>query len=158
MAYDRDAAVRYAHEWVYRRNPKYYDFSEPWGDCTNFVSQAFLAGGAPQEFSDNGWYYRSADDRAPAWTSVQHLYEYLTRGKAKGLRGEVIDLAQAQPGDLIQLSFKPDDWGHSLLIVHVGENPDPSNVLIAAHSNDNDFRPLATYTRAIAHRVLRIEV
>lgn len=34
--YDRAAAVAYAHTWAYRRNPRYYNYEELGGDCTNF--------------------------------------------------------------------------------------------------------------------------
>jgi hypothetical protein len=43
--YDRDGAVSYAHYWAFLRNPNYYDFSAPYGDCTNFVSQSIHHGG-----------------------------------------------------------------------------------------------------------------
>ncbi|MDR1408821.1 MAG: amidase domain-containing protein [Oscillospiraceae bacterium] len=156
MSYDRRAAVRYAHEWVYRRNPQYYDFSELGGDCTNFVSQALFAGGISMDKTPDGWYYRSPDDRAPAWTSVGKLYEYGTRKKSKGLTLTEIPLEQVQVGDIIQLSFRRGEWGHSLFVVHAGNPPDASNVLIAAHSNDNNFRPLSTYGRAIEYRALQV--
>lgn len=42
--YNREAAVKYAVEWAYRRNQEYYDFEQIGGDCTNFVSQCILAG------------------------------------------------------------------------------------------------------------------
>ena len=73
--YDRDAAVRYAHRWAYRRNPAYFDFSELGGDCTNFVSQCIYAGSGVMNFTPTyGWYYINAQNRAPAWTGVQYLY------------------------------------------------------------------------------------
>ncbi|MDR3344667.1 MAG: amidase domain-containing protein [Oscillospiraceae bacterium] len=156
MPYNREAAVRYAHEWVYRRNPKYYDFSQIGGDCTNFISQALFAGGIPMDKKPDGWYYRSPDDRAPAWSSVSKLYEYGTRKKSNGMTLTEIPPAEIQIGDVIQLSFRQGEWGHSLLVVRAGDSPDESNVLIAAHSNDNDFRPLGSYVRAIAHRALRV--
>ena len=42
--YDRKAAVLYAHQWAYGRNPAYYDYEELGGDCTNFASQCIFAG------------------------------------------------------------------------------------------------------------------
>ena len=39
MEYNRANAVAYAKKWAYGRNPKYYDFSDLGGDCTNFASQ-----------------------------------------------------------------------------------------------------------------------
>ena len=47
-AYDRAAAVAYAHRWAYGRNPRYYDFENIGGDCTNFASQVLFAGSGVQ--------------------------------------------------------------------------------------------------------------
>ena len=44
IPYDREAAVRYAHRWAYGRNPRFYNFDELGGDCTNFASQYLYAG------------------------------------------------------------------------------------------------------------------
>lgn len=58
MEYDRTAAVEYAHNWAYLRNPAYGKFDEMGGDCTNFVSQCLYAGcGVMNEQPDTGWYY-----------------------------------------------------------------------------------------------------
>jgi hypothetical protein len=44
--YDRQKAVQYAADWWDKFNePKYEDYSDPNGDCANFVSQCLLAGG-----------------------------------------------------------------------------------------------------------------
>lgn len=42
--YDRAAAVAYARKWAVGRNPKFYDFNDIGGDCTNFASQCIYAG------------------------------------------------------------------------------------------------------------------
>ena len=44
--YNREAALEYAKEWAFSRNPQFYDFENIGGDCTNFASQVLLAGGA----------------------------------------------------------------------------------------------------------------
>ena len=44
IPYDRSAAVTYAHRWAFGRNPRYYNFDELGGDCTNFASQCLYAG------------------------------------------------------------------------------------------------------------------
>ena len=75
--YDREAALRYAHRWAYERNPEYYDFDGLGGDCTNFVSQVLAAGGAEQNYSQNGWYFNSINNRSPSWSGVNELYEFL---------------------------------------------------------------------------------
>lgn len=44
--YDRNAAVAYARKYADYPNPEYQDQYNNGGDCTNFVSQALIAGGA----------------------------------------------------------------------------------------------------------------
>lgn len=40
IPYDRRAAVAYAHQWAYGRNPDFYDYEEIGGDCTNLPPSA----------------------------------------------------------------------------------------------------------------------
>ncbi|HIS96851.1 MAG TPA: amidase domain-containing protein, partial [Candidatus Scatomorpha pullistercoris] len=79
LGYDRQRAVAYARRWAYSRNPLFYNFTGIGGDCTNFISQCLLAGCCVMNCTPTfGWYYRNASDRAPAWTGVQYLYNFLT--------------------------------------------------------------------------------
>ncbi|MBU2713424.1 amidase domain-containing protein [Zooshikella harenae] len=50
--YDRNAAIDYAYAWWDKRNPNYPDFGD--NDCTNFISQAMIAGGFSQVGSGDG--------------------------------------------------------------------------------------------------------
>ena len=93
-----------------------------------------------------GWDYIGPDQKAPAWTGVPYLYNFLTRkGPSVGPIGEPCGLEQLRQGDLIQLSFKGTEFQHSPIVVSVGNPATPENVLIAAHSYDADNRPLSTY-------------
>lgn len=145
--YDRDAAVTYAHTWAYRRNPIYYDFSSIGGDCTNFASQCIYAGAGVMNFTPTyGWYYRSAGDRTPSWTGVQYLYDFLTRNLGPGPFASEVSLRQLEPGDVVQLAFtRTDRYEHTPVVVRV-DSPTLAGILVAAHSNDADFRPLSTYS------------
>ena len=50
-------------------NPKYYNFQNIGGDCTNFASQVLYAGSGIMNYTPTfGWYYINVNDRAPAWT------------------------------------------------------------------------------------------
>ena len=49
--YDREAAVLYAHQWAYGRNPLFYDYEHLGGDCTNFASQCIYAGSGVMNFT-----------------------------------------------------------------------------------------------------------
>ena len=145
--YDRDAAVRYAHRWAFSRNPAFYDFSELGGDCTNFVSQCIYAGSGVMNFTPTyGWYYINAQNRAPAWTGVQYLHNFLLRSNDSiGPRAVLADLEDMRPGDVIQLSFQGTEYQHTALVVAALGLKLPNTVLVAAHSMDTDYRPLSTY-------------
>ncbi len=49
------------------------------------------------------------------------------------------------PGDFLQLGHANGTFYHSPFIVHVGNPVSPSTILVAAHTYDADWRPLATY-------------
>ena len=145
--YDRQAAVQYAHRWAYGRNPAYYDYENLGGDCTNFASQCVFAGSRIMNFTPTfGWYYIDANQKAPAWTGVQYLWNFLTRKTfSVGPVGEPCRIADLRPGDIVQLSFKGQTFHHSPVVVSVGASATLDNVLIAAHSYDALDRPLSTY-------------
>ena len=158
MPYDRNAAVAYAHQWAFKRNPAYMNFTGIGGDCTNFVSQCLHAGGAPMNYApDIGWYYSSPQNRAAAWTGVEHLHHFLTGQRTQGpyavpMRPELLLI-----GDIVQLSFRPDVFSHTVIIVATKGTDNLRDILVAAHTDDSDYRPLSTYW-AIARRFLHIEV
>ena len=146
LPYDREAAVTYAHTWAYRRNPAFYDFSAIGGDCTNFASQCIYAGAGVMNFTPTfGWFYRSANDRTPSWTGVQFLYDFLTRNLGTGPFATEVSLNRLEPGDVVQLAIDQDiRYQHTPVVVRV-DSPTLTGILVAAHSNDVDFRPLSTY-------------
>ena len=143
QVYDRAAAVSYAHQWAMGRNPAYYNFEELGGDCTNFASQVLYAGAGVMDFRPvYGWFYRSLNDRAPAWTSVEYLHQYLTREtQTPGPMAVEVTEGELEPGDLVQLNMTGERYQHTPVVVAVGRE-----VLVAAHSLDSDFRPLSTYS------------
>lgn len=153
-AYLRARAVAYAERWALSRNPLFYDFAGSGGDCTNFVSQCILAGCCTMNFTPTwGWYFRTAADRAPAWTSVEYLYDFLTGAPAFaaenggiGPYGREVPQQQARIGDVVQLSDSTGDYYHSLLVTAVL----PDELLLSAHTNDALNRPLSSYEYAAA--------
>lgn len=145
--YDRQAAVAYAHRWAYHRNPNFYNFDKLGGDCTNFASQCLYAGAQVMDYTPTfGWYYNNPNSRAPAWTGVEFFYNYLTRKQVRpGPVGEEADPGQVRPGDFVQLSFSNSVFSHNPVVVAVGSPPLPENILVAAHTEDADNRPLSSY-------------
>lgn len=145
-AYDREKAVAYAREWAFSRNPRYYAFDNIGGDCTNFASQALYAGSGVMNFSDElGWFYISVNNRSPSWTGTEYFYNFLTRNQSVGPVGVQADVYGIEPGDFAQISFNGQRFAHTVVILSVGENPSPENILIAAHTVDSLDRPLSTY-------------
>ena len=140
--YDRNAAVRYAARWALSRNPAYYDYSNIGGDCTNFASQCLYAGSGVMDYTETyGWYYIDANRKAPAWTGVEYLYQYLVREEQRpGPMAVLVSENEIQRGDLIQLSFNGVTFGHTPVVLATRPQ-----IYVAAHSEDSFMRPLDTY-------------
>lgn len=147
LPYDRTAALEYAHKWAYGRNPAYYDYEELGGDCTNFASQCLYAGVGVMNYAPTfGWYYIDANRKAPAWTGVPYFFNFMTRKEIDpGPFGVESRLEGVLPGDFVQFRFTKEIFGHTPIIVQMGDPPTLENTLIAAHSYDADYRPLSTY-------------
>jgi hypothetical protein len=170
-AYDGLGAAEYADYWYDRINPAYYNFHPLGGDCTNFVSQAMYeknSNGIPYGVypyggnsimtsvcdlkgnCDGGWYYVSLTYRAPAWTGVGQLFEFLVTYKDNwnaGPFGEEVfpditnnNFQGLYLGDIIQYDWEPDKtYNHSVIIDgFINQIP-----LVASHS---DFFRDAPYT------------
>lgn len=150
IPYDRNAVLAYARTWAYSRNPAYYDFSAIGGDCTNFASQCLFAGcGVMNHTPELGWYYRSLNSRAPAWTGVEYFYRFLTAnavdngvGDGVGPFAVEVGIDELQIGDFVQLGKATGDFYHTPIVVGFsGET-----TLVAAHSYDAFNRPLSSYS------------
>lgn len=144
IPYDRNAAVAYARRWALGRNPRYYDFEEIGGDCTNFASQCVFAGAGVMNYTPvTGWYYVTASDRTASWTGVEYLYDFLTGNEGVGPYAVEVPQSQAQPGDIVQLGSSGGHFYHSPVIVAVRPR-----VLVCAHTYDALDRELASYVYA----------
>ena len=126
LPYQRDQALEYARIWAFKRNPAYLDFENLGGDCTNYASQCIYAGSNVMNPTPiYGWYYYSSSNRAPAWTGVRFLYQFLT----------------TNPGDIVQLGTSAGVFYHSPIIVGKSNG----EIYVAAHTYDAYMRPLSTY-------------
>lgn len=141
--YDRRAAVAYARRWAFSRNPKFYDFSNLGGDCTNFASQCVYAGSGVMNYTPVfGWYYINADNRTASWTGVEYFYNFLTGNKeGVGPFAEEVGANEIEVGDIIQLGRANGDFYHSPVVVGFSGG----QLLIAAHTYDALNRPINSY-------------
>ncbi|MBR2375323.1 MAG: amidase domain-containing protein, partial [Clostridia bacterium] len=145
VPYNRKNAVSYAKQWAFSRNPQYYDFSRLGGDCTNFASQCLFAGCQIMNFTPTfGWYYRSLNNRSPAWTGVTFFYRFLTDntttpiGDGAGPFAKETSIDELELGDFIQLGRREGEFYHTLLVVGFKSGVP----LVAAHTNDAFNRPI----------------
>lgn len=141
MRYNREEAVEYALKWALGRNPAYYNYDYLGGDCTNFVSQCLYAGIPQMNYRDFGWYYINANKKSPSWTGVKYLYEFLINNKYEGPRGKEINKHEIEVGDVIQLSFMDNIFGHTLIVTSL-ENRE---IRVCSHTIDSKNRLLSSY-------------
>ena len=141
-SYDRNLAVEYAKKWALKSNPNFYHFGGIGGDCTNFVSQCLLAGGAVMNYSQqNGWFYINSSNRSPSWTDVELFERFLTKNKGIGPFAELKNIEDLQLGDIIQLRQNLYRFNHSLIITKI-EN---GEIFVCAHSRDVKDFPLSSF-------------
>ncbi|GAA0723376.1 amidase domain-containing protein [Clostridium malenominatum] len=128
--YNRKAAVLYAKEYALKPNPKYRYFSleHTGGDCTNFVSQCLLAGGAPLIYNrEHSWWYNSKntanvmdDSWSLSWAIAHSFYWFLKVNEEKNLKGakgrEVKDVNLLELGDLVFFQNTKGTIYHSSII------------------------------------------
>lgn len=140
--YNRQKALNYTERWALKRNPRYLDFENLGGDCTNFASQCIYAGsGVMNPTEIFGWYYYSSSNRTASWTGVQYLYNFLVNNKGAGPYASEVTQNEAEPGDIVQLGRNNGEFYHSPVIVA----KDESEIYVAAHTFDAYMRPLSSY-------------
>ena len=127
--YLRDKAVEYALKYAITPNPDFrffYEYGDGGGDCTNFISQCLLAGGAPMAYDAWPWWYnnngtKQTDDDtwSVSWAVAHSLYWTLkSRGELKlaGIKAiEVSDISLLDMGDIIQYE-KDGNIYHTVII------------------------------------------
>ena len=136
--YDRQSAIEYAQKWALSSNPNFYHFGGIGGDCTNYISQCLLAGGAVMNYTK---YYENSNNRSPSWTSVQYLERFLINNSDIGPFAKIETINNLEVGDLIQIRQNPLIFNHTLIISKI-EN---GEIFVCAHSNDALNKPLKSY-------------
>ena len=111
MSYNRKKAVDYALKHALSPNPSFLYLSShisSGGNCTNFISQCLLAGGAEMSYSTNPWWYRQSSEGhswSVTWTVAHSLYWHIknnTHKNLKGIKAEIVGLpTELSLGDII---------------------------------------------------------
>lgn len=145
--YNRDVAVTYADQWALKRNPRYYDFNNIGGDCTNYCSQAIFAGTGKMNYHpSNGWYYIDGNNKSPSWTGVNFFYQFLVNNNSAGPVAREVRMHEIQIGDIIQVSFVQENmFNHSLVVVETGKIPNETNIKVDTHTDDQYHNSLTDY-------------
>lgn len=158
FTYDRLAAVKYAERWWNDYNPAFRKFDV---DCTNYISQCLLAGGATMHGApdrERGWWYQE-NNWSFSW-AVAHSMRWYLSGATSGLQGkEVSSAKELIPGDVICYDFEGDGrWDHTTIVVAKDANDMP---LVNAHTNNSRHRywtyeDSAAWTQNINYKFFRI--
>lgn len=142
IPYNRDAVLEYARKWAFARNPRYLNFDNMGGDCTNFASQCIYAGCGVMNYTPTlGWYYIDGNRRSPSWTGVKFLYNFLINNKDAGPYAVLVDSQDIQVGDIVQLGDANNHFYHTPVVTGVRNG----RIYVAAHTFDAYMRPLDTY-------------
>lgn len=142
--YSGSAAATYAKAWALSTNPSYPRYPN---DCTNFVSQAVLAGGwtmaggsCSDRTSDSAWWYGSSTCWYPSvrssytWAGAQNFYNFTASSGRGAHAANILDL---NIGDVLQMAFSGTHIGHSMVVTDKKDN----NIFLSYHTSDHLDEP-----------------
>ncbi len=151
QAYSGTAAASYARTWGASTNKPYGRFSN---DCTNFVSQAMLAGGwkmktgkgycADRKSNNVWWFKKDGCDRqwpisnthaSHTWGGAENFY-WFTKTSGRGTSaGRVSDLGV---GDVLQADWDSDgNISHTMIVT----KSTTKNTYLTYHTSDHTDEP-----------------
>ena len=143
-AYDRQAAVAYAKQWV-NRNDEWPDYSMSGGNCQNFVSQCLLAGGIPMDSSGDAvwkWYGDTPNNlpqmagRSASWSGVDEFLQYAASNTGSGMVAVAdADYYSGEIGDVLILGYDEENLYHAVIITDVVTDEEGNVVDYLVHSN-----------------------
>ena len=135
-SYNAQAAVAYADRYVCHDqngsvnsdyyNSAYVNLNGQGGDCTNYTSQCFYAGGMPM---DSTWFYRDGNFTR-AWATARYQYKYMS---AKGKAISNPSGADIRVGSPVYYANPGRDISHSAICVGTNSAGTP---VVNAHNND----------------------
>lgn len=146
IEYSRPLVIEYARKWAFSRNPQYYNFDSVGGDCTSFASQCIYAGSKKMNYTkDTGWYYINGNNKSPSWSGVEYLYQFLINNKSTGPQADETTQNKIEIGDIAQLSFDGEQFGHTLVIVNIENKFTLRGIKIASHTFDSFDKAISEY-------------
>jgi cell wall-associated NlpC family hydrolase len=133
LAYNGPAAASYADQYWSSYNRYYPSFANSGGDCTNFVSQALLAGGitmrtAPTYSGDAAWFMvqtRKSWSWSVPWVNaegnsiflLQHLPGVTQVASVTGVAANQVVPSKASQGDVVFYDWNNDGtYDHEAII------------------------------------------
>lgn len=141
--YDQIAARDYARKWTsnsstLRNNTQFGYYSTKngcyscWNDCTNFVSQALMAGGMRQLGYDQTWYYSSSGP-SYSWGGANNFYNHWKyRATVAG------SYSALRTGDVVSANFDGDsDIDHTAMITY-NSSDSASGKWLTQHTSDKE--------------------
>ena len=159
IVYNRQAVVDYAERWWDGANPQFPNFHV---DCTNFISQCLLAGGAPMHGAPNrqrGWWLSADHSNWSFSWSVAHSLRWYLETSTQGLRAtRVASADQLTIGDVILYDFAGDGRvDHSTIVTSVHDGV-PYVHAHTANSADRlyNYENSTAYTPAIQYYFFKI--
>lgn len=137
---NRSGMVNYARTYALRYNATYRTFGN---DCTNFVSQAALAGGwgmiTGYYTNDDVWWYTSGflGHQSYTWAGAQNWLQFaVNRSHRTTILASVWHM---QPADVMQMDFDRDNnINHSMIVTKVGAG----DIYLSYHTTDTLDRSL----------------
>ena len=138
--FDRNKSVEYAESWALRYNPSFYNFTDIGGDCTNFISQCLYFGGIMMNYSTYGWYYRSLNERAPAWTGVNEFWNFGIQNIGLGIIIRECNIRDLEIADVIQLGNE-DRFYHTLIVSSLSDG-----IRVCSHDRNARNIPLSAFS------------
>ena len=143
--YNRNNAINYAIKYALEKNPKYFDYTNSGGNCTNYISQCVFAGAPQMNTSTNGWYYFSPSQTSVSWANVEPFYNFAISNMGEGFFATNGNIQTCEIGDVIQVKFKNKPvYTHSLLITKIQDRT-ARGIIVCANTNDAKNIPLSHY-------------
>jgi hypothetical protein len=140
--YNRQRAKDYADKYWNSPNPSFQHFDV---DCTNYVSQCLLAGGAPMNYTgrrDSGWWYQGRKSNREWWSyswSVANALQHYLATSRSGLRAAVVQSPyELDLGDVIFYDWDGNGvYQHSTIVTGFDLAGEP---LVNAHTVNSRAR------------------